>query len=199
MKKILGSGLLSGILILWAVTMSYGAPVDVMMSKNDAELGPSDGTSLADQTISFTGLNPNATSAATITFSVLGDFDFFIENIVLSVDGFSFGTWLNDNNSDDIIDGADNIGNQYAFPIKDTATVPLVNLTPLLLDGQLDFLFDYSPSVTDFIGAGFIDLAQVRVQYEAAMSPVPTPSAMLLVGTGLVGMIGWNYRRTKKS
>ncbi len=29
-------------------------------------------------------------------------------------------------------------------------------------------------------------------------NPVPVPSAFILFGTGLVGLIGWNYRRAKK-
>ena len=40
-----------------------------------------------------------------------------------------------------------------------------------------------------------------QMSFAVAVGPatvVPTPSAMLLMGTGLIGLIGWNYRKTKK-
>ena len=165
-------------------------------------MGVGDGiVQLSDQTISFSSLNPNATTSATITFSVRGDFNESIENVTLSVDGFNFETWLNDNLGDDDINGpnATDNGNQYSSILTGTAIVPLADLTSRIADGQLDFFFDYSEQVIDFFPLpSVLDLAQVQVEYEAVMAPVPTPSAMLLFGTGLAALVGWNYRKTKK-
>ncbi len=181
--------------VLGLATTSQAIPIDQTITKNDAQLPA--GSSLTDQTISFSGLNPNPTSAATITFSVRGDFNIPEENVLLSVDGFSFGTWLNTNLGDDTITGpANDIGNQYASILTGTAVIPLGNFSGLVADGSLDFLFNYSNIVGNANpSSGLLDLAQVRVQYEAAGPAVPEPGTIFLFGSGLVGLAAWRYRK----
>ena len=125
-----------------------------------------------------------------------GDFNSPGEHVVLSVDGFSFGTWLNSNLGDDTITGPSfDIGTQYSSILTGTASIPLANLSGLLADGTLDFFFDYSGSVDDFNVASLQDLAQVRVQYEANTSAVPEPGTIFLFGSGLAGLAAWRYRK----
>ena len=178
---------------------SHAVSIDDTITKNDADLGPSDGfSSLQDQTISFTGLNPNATGDATITFSVRGDFNSQLENVLLSVDGFSFGTWLNNNTGYDSINlPANDVGVDYPSINTGTPTIPLATFSGLVADGTLDFLFNYSSGVTDFTpGSIFQDLAQVRVQYEAReLNAIPEPGTIFLFGSGLVGLAAWRYRK----
>lgn len=179
---------------------SQAISIDETTSKDDADLdSPGSENPIRDQTISFTGLNPNPTSNATITFSVRGDFgdvnasDDANENVLLSVDGFSFGTWLNNNDTDDDITGpTGDAGNQFDSIITGTAIIPLVTLSVLLADGNLNFLFNYSTRVTDFRGS---DFAQVQVQYEAETSAVPEPGIIFLFGSGFAGLAAWRYRK----
>jgi len=187
--------------VLSLSTPSQAISIDETMTKNDAALGPSDGgSSLPAQTISFTGLNPNPTSDATITFSVRGDFNGDFENVLLSVDGFSFGTWLNNNLGDDTITGpANDEGNEYLSVLTGTAVIPLATFSGRVADGTLDFFFNYSGGVTDFFPATtFSDLAQVRVQYEARdLNAIPEPGTLLLFGSGLAGLAAWRFRKTQ--
>ena len=177
--------------VLGLATTSQAIPIDQTITKNDAQLP---GSPLIDQTISFNGLNPNPTSAATITFSVRGDFNATSENVLLSVDGFSFGTWLNDNLTDDMIAGpANDVGNQYVSILTGTAVIPLMTFSGLVADGSLDFLFNYSG--VNNLGASLGDLARVRVQYEAGTSAVPEPGTIFLFGSGLAGLAAWRYRK----
>ena len=177
--------------------------IDVTLSKNDAEIlwvsNPAAGNdSLIDQAITFTGLNPNATSNATVTFGVRGDFNGTSESVVLSVDGFGFGTWLDDDLTNDTITGPpSDVGNQYQSIITGQAIIPLPTLTALLSDVTLAFLFDYDDTVGNLTGSFVgLDLAQVRVQYDAS-SVIPEPSTLALFATGLAGLgfVGWRRRK----
>ena len=59
-----------------------------------------------------------------------------------------------------------------------------------------DFLFQDGNQSTDPKFSPFIHVWAVR---DGDVAPIPTPSAMLLMGSGLVALIGWKYRRKKKS
>ncbi len=185
----------AGILVL--STTSQAISIDETITKNDADLGHSDGSMLADQTFSFTGLNPYPTGDATITFSVRGDFGIFLdfENVVLSVDGFSFGTWINNDDTDDEIAGpAGDVGDEYGSVLTGTAVIPLATFSGLVMDGSLDFFFDYSGDVNDLVG--FEGFASVQVQYEARdTAPIPEPGTIFLFGSGLAGLAAWRYRK----
>ena len=187
--------LIVGLACLWVLgftSTSQAISIDETITKNNGLLP---GNPVTDQTISFLGLNTNPTSAATITFSVRGDFDLFSESIELSVNGFNFGTWLDDNPGNDTIAGpANDKGNQYFSILTGTASIPLANLSGLVADGNLNFFFDYSGAV----GNAGDDLAQVRVQYEATdTAPIPEPGTIFLFGSGLAGLAAWRYRKHK--
>lgn len=199
------TAVLGTVLALTLVTagVSHAISIDETITKTDGELSNTAGV-LDDQTITFTGLNPNPTTDATMTFRVNGDFDSFQETITLTVDSgsYNFGIWLNNDfvsgvgpGVDDTITGpVDDIGEDNVI-LTGTATVPLATFQTLVADGELAFLFDYSATVVE---RGFQDLAEVRVQYDA-QNPIPEPSTMLLFGTSLVGLAAWRWRTRKQT
>lgn len=116
-------------LVLGLTSTSQAISIDQTITKCDADLGINDNSPLVDKNIFFLGLNINSTSDAAITFSVRGDFNTSIENVILSVDGFSFGTWLDNKlGNDTIIGPANDVGNQYASILTGTAAIPLADL-----------------------------------------------------------------------
>ncbi len=185
-------GLLACAGVLGLATTSQAISIDQIITKNDDQLP---GNPLTDQTISFSGLNPNPTSDATITFAVRGDFLGSGRNVFLSVDGFNFGTWLNNNEADDEIAGPTNdVGATYRF-VAGTAVIPWVTFSGLVADGSLNFLFDYSNFVQNLSNTRLLDAARVRVQYEATASTVPEPGTIFLFGSGVAGLAAWRYRK----
>lgn len=166
--------------------------IDQTITLGDAEID--NGAHPVDPlTIQFTGL-PSAASAATITFSVRGDFFASEEWIDVSVDGFSFGRWLDNDLGNDTITGPTNdAGNDYNSILTGTSTIALASLNTLLGDGILNFQYDYQVGgATDVDNLGTGDLASVRIQYEAA---VPEPVTLVLMGLGLAG-IGYRQQRS---
>jgi len=175
---------LIGFAFFGTVGTANAVAIDLTIAKNDAQLP---GDPILDQTITFAGLNTNATSNATVTFSARGDFNqnfSGVEAIKLSVDGFSFGTWLDGIEGNDTITGpAGDTGDEYASILVGTATIALATLNSLLTDGTLAFLFDYGNFVNNVRNR---DFAQVRLQYEA--SDVPEPATLTLFSLGLLGL-----------
>jgi hypothetical protein len=191
--------------ILAATVLSYAGTanavaIDLTIAKNDAELPGDVNEALIDQSITFAGLNTNPTGGATVTFSARGDLNGVSESILLSVDGFSFGTWLDGDLINDTIAGPDgDIGTQYETILVGQAIIPLVTLTGLLADGELAFLFDYDETVGNLTG-GFSDLnfAQVRLLYEAVPGLIPEPATLTILTLGLAALGAARRRRTKR-
>ena len=68
--------------------------------------------------------------------------------------------------------------------------------------GTTSILFDPITNPTAFT----IEFSNITLAGDETVSialtpshPIPTPSAMLLMGTGIAALIGWNYRKGKKS
>ncbi len=79
--------------------------------------------------------------------------------------------------------------NSWRMDFFDEAPFNTFNPT---VDGTYDFV------LSAFDNTGQLASTNIQVIVGQGAPPVPVPSAMLLMGTGLLGLVGWNYRKTKK-
>lgn len=165
-------------------SLSQAAPIDV--TEVLAADVFSDG---ADITLTFSGLDP-AASGATFTFTVRGDLNGASENITVSVDGVSFGIWLDNVLANDSIDGPLNDVGIFDVPNVGTATLDFATFAPLVSDGTLVVTFDTSADVLGIIGG--VGNTQARVQY---ISQVPEPGILALLGLGFAGLAATRKRK----
>lgn len=62
---------------------------------------------------------------------------------------------------------------------------------------EYDFTRDSSTSTLSLLGGAYEDVAGVGIIAGGA-APVPEPGTMLLMGTGLLGLVGYNRKRSSK-
>lgn len=134
-------------------------------------------------------------SDATFTFTVKGDLFASYENVEVSVDNFGLGTALNNNSLDDDFDFFLDFGLDY-FWLTGSATIAMADFAPLIADGFLDVVFDFS----EFVDGGIFNVASVKklygsISFEEGPAPVPLPASGLLLGLALMGA-GWSRRRS---
>ena len=193
--------------LLWLMpTSASAAPLQLESSGvfsdtstlNGMEFGvdrPFTYTAVFDSTLDVSIAPDNGVFAAVITFTIPGVGTFTsgpAGNIVvgLASDGL-FGAFIGTG-----VGGLNKAFGGFfstATPVFDADTP-----TPSVLSGftgpddAFPVIFPLTNAPGDLVVNGIVTSGTT-----ATISAVPIPSALLLFGTGLLGLIGWNYRRTK--
>ncbi len=163
---------------------------------------------LDDLTLTLSGLPTNTNSDLSVTFRLRADLFSPGENVSLSIDGFPFGIWLNDDDTDDAIEDVfdghfldrpadsamlrsvndDPSPGESGWVFSGTATIPQAAFAPLIGDGELNALFDFSSgdSPTERVDDSafpaihpwaFPEFAEFSISYETA-GAVPEPASL---------------------
>lgn len=204
-----GARSLSAVILFVALVGSFSATnaaaVTITASTSASEWDPAPISGdppdlLDDLSLTLSGLPTGAISALSVTFKVRADLNDANENVTMSIDGFSFGIWLDENLGNDTI--ADSVGdsggpfaNQSFATFTGTASIPYALFLPLIADGSLVALFDFSSDVHDLAnpplnGFELPEFAEFSVSYEV----VPEPGTVALLGIGLT-VLGLTRRK----
>lgn len=145
----------------------------------------------------LSGLPSNISGTADLTFTAAGDFGAVAENVSLSVDGKSLGTFLNSDPTDDAFDNASfgDVGSPAAIFGKRSATASNVDLGNALSDGELEFQYTFNWAFhgwyqfIDIDNLPGTDFVRTDIAYETTSpSRVPVPGTIALLGAGLIGL-----------
>ena len=133
---------------------------------------------------------------AVLTFSVRDDLDWRTEFIDVSIEGFSLGRVFDNRRNNDAFNFRNDVGTQYRRLHTGSATISNADFAPLIADGTLSLLFDFSNRVHQLRGRGRQLFGSITFTEVAA---VPLPASLGLLGFGLAGLGALRARRKSKT
>ncbi|WP_426193532.1 PEP-CTERM sorting domain-containing protein [Massilia sp. DWR3-1-1] len=185
LNKVLAATALIFSTTVFAPVTASAALVTVTQSSTNWDTTGASASPLKNLTLNFSGLDVNAVSDLTVTFRLRADLDQASEYATVSIDGYSFGNWLNNNLTDDTItDTSNDVGTQLAATHVGTATIALASFKNLIVDGKLAVLFSFSSQVNNLDTTEFAD---TTISYQSGV--VPEPGSLALLGLGLAGCL----------
>ncbi|MBY4893944.1 VPLPA-CTERM sorting domain-containing protein [Rhodobacteraceae bacterium N5(2021)] len=137
---------------------------------------------LEDLTIAFAA-TPDASSDATVSLTVVGDFNGSNEFLDVFADGFNLGRFFETPTGSILV----------APGVTETATIALADLLPLISDGLLSFLF--SPTQAQQAPQGVNASLEFSISYDIAVIPLPAGGLLLVAGLGGLAALGRRKRR----
>ena len=165
----------------------------------------SDGPTIAfNNLVTPTGIVGDATISVTLN----GDLNLSSEFVDITLDGFSLGRVLNDDESDDPFNFPNGDDVAAGVNTTGTATIANVDFATLIVDGFLNLVFDFSDNV-NCCGAvnhlsGFISFEEANPPIidgpidQVDVSAVPLPASALLLIGGLAGLGAAGRRKARK-
>ena len=212
MKKFFSSTMCVGLLCLlaspgWATFVQYedrtaflnaATGAGLSATNEDFSSDPGNPFTLNDgngNSLSF-GYDPAMGASYNATLELLEKLPGFVQ-VLLDSNGFTGQVYgLGFDFSVDMNDGVeiDTFG-AGLFTHSGLSNVPITGFLGVLSTDGMDFGAILSHLVVDTDGS----IAQLDNLVMITPAPIPIPSSLLLFGTGLIGLIGWNHRRAKKS
>lgn len=137
-----------------------------------------------------------STGSASFTLAAFGDFNGAnTETVLVSVEGFSLGRYLDSNVGNDLFNNASfgDVGTEYGTVRTATAIIDANSWSNIVADGIANITYTLDSNV-DNLQDDPDEFLNASITYDN--SSIPEPSAIALLGLGLVG-IGFSNRKRK--
>ena len=155
--------------------------------------------SLADPLdLSIAGADPAATGDATITLELRGDVNDLDEILVVTLEGLSLGTILNNNTGDDPFDHPTDVGTGCGASYLAQATVALSDLAPIIADGQVEMTLTPEQENNDIEGC--VDpreFVTFTIEYPVGGVPTVPRAGLVILAFALLLLAGYRLRQQR--
>ena len=148
--------------------------------------------------LAIPGADPAATGDATITLEIFGDVNDLDEIVVVTLEGLSLGTVLNNNPNDDEFDHPNDEGSACEVPYLAQATVALSDLMPIIADGQIEMTLTPDQENNDIEGCEVPrEFVTFSIEYATGGVPTMPKAGLLILAAVLLMLVGYRLRRQR--